>query len=81
MERLDTKASLQDAETILLETLARLQETEEMEGEAAKSPQKEEEAKNIVEPSPHPILGSYYNFMEARKIIPQKFTVPLFLAL
>jgi len=35
----------------------------------------------IVEPSPQPSLGSYYNFLEARKIIPQKFTVPLFLAL
>jgi len=26
-------------------------------------------------------LGSYYNFLEAGKIIPQKFTVPVFLAL
>jgi len=52
MKMLDTKASLQDAETILPETLARLKETEEMEGEAAKSPQKEEKVDNIVEPSP-----------------------------
>ena len=36
---------------------------------------------NIVEPIPKPSLGSYYNFLEAGKIIPQKFTVPLFLAL
>ena len=34
-----------------------------------------------MEPSPQPNLGSYYNFLEAGKIIPQKFTVPLFLAL
>ena len=26
-------------------------------------------------------MGSYYNFLEAGKIIPQKFAVPLFLAL
>ena len=38
MKMLDTKSSLQDAETILQETLARLKETEEMEGEVAKSP-------------------------------------------
>lgn len=38
---LGTKASLQDVETILQETLARLKEIEEMEGEADKSPQRE----------------------------------------
>ena len=81
MKMLDTKTSLQDAETILQETLARLKETEEMEGEVAKSPQKEEEVKHIMEPSPQPSLSSYYNLLEARKIIPQKFTVPLFFAL
>ena len=81
MKRLDTKASLQDAEAILQETLARLNETEAMEGEAAKSPQREEKVENIMDPSPQPSLGSYYNFLEAGKIIPQKFTVPLFLAL
>ena len=81
MKILDTKASLQDADTVLQETLARLKETEEMEGEADKSPQEEENVENIVEPSPHPSLGSYYNFLEVEKIIPQKFTVPLFLAL
>jgi len=35
----------------------------------------------IMELSPQPSLGSYYKFLEARKIIPQKFTVPLFLTL
>jgi len=34
-----------------------------------------------MEPSPQPSLGSYYNFLEAGKIIPQKFPMPLFLAL
>jgi len=81
MKMLDTKASLQDVRTVLQETLARLKEIEEMEGEAAKSPQEEEKVENIVEPSPQPSLGSYYNFLEVGKIIPQKFTVPLFLAL
>ena len=60
-----------------------------MEGEAPSSPPREdeveppreEEKENIPEPSPQPSLSSYYNFLEARKIIPQKFTVPLFFAL
>ena len=52
-----------------------------MEERVAKSPQEEDKTEVIVEPSPQPNLGSYYNFLEARKIIPQKFTVPLFLAL
>lgn len=34
-----------------------------------------------METSPQPNLGSYYNFLEAGRIIPQKFKVPLFLAL
>ena len=61
--------------------MARLKEIERMEGEVAKSPQKEEEVEHIMEPSPQPSLGSYYNFLEVGKIIPQKFTVPLFFAL
>jgi len=52
-----------------------------MEERAAKSPHEEEKTEVIMEPSPQPSLGSYYNFLEAGKIIPQKFTVPLFLAL
>ena len=34
-----------------------------------------------MEPSPQPSLGSYYNLLEAGKIIPKKFVVPLFFAL
>ena len=60
-----------------------------MEGEAATSPpredggepRREEEVEHIPKPSPQPSLSSYYNFLEAGKIIPQKFTVPLFFAL
>ena len=78
---LDTKTSLQDAETILQDTLARLKETEELEEKVAKSSQEEEKTENIVEPSTQPSLGSYYNLLEAGKIIPQKFAVPLFFAL
>ena len=81
MEKLSSEASLQDAEAILQETLARLKETEQMEERAAKSPQEEEKTDVIMEPSPQPSLGSYYKFLEAGKIIPQKFTVSLFLAL
>ena len=69
--------------------MARLKETKRMEGEAATSPPREdgveppreEEVEHIPEPSPQPSLSSYYNFLEAGKIIPQKFTVPLFFAL
>lgn len=67
MERLASKISLQDAEAVLHETLARLKETKKMEGEAAKSPQKEEEVEHIMEPNPQPSLGSYYNFLDAEK--------------
>ena len=52
-----------------------------MEEKAAKQPQEEERTEEILEPSPHPSLGSYYNLLEAGKIIPQKFAVPLFFAL
>ena len=84
-----SKARLQDAENVLQETLARLQETEKREGEGPSSPPregeieppKEAEKEHIPEPSPQPSLSSYYNFLEAGKIIPQKFTVPLFFAL
>lgn len=84
-----SKARLQDAEDALQETLARLKETERMEGEAPSSPPregeveppKEVEKEHIPEPSPQPSLSSYYNFLEAGKIIPQKSTVPLFFAL
>lgn len=81
MEKLNSEASLQDAEDVLQETLARLKETKQMEERAAKSPQEEEKTDVIMKPSPQPNLGSYYNFLEAGKIIPQKFIVPLFLAL
>jgi len=91
-ERMDQLASttpLQDAEAVLQETLARLKETEKMEGEAPSSPPREdeveppreEEKEPIPEPTPQPSLSSYYNFLEAGKIIPQKFPVPLFFAL
>ena len=81
MEKLNSEASLQDVEAALQETLARLKETEQMEERVAKSSQEEEKADTIMEPSPQPSQDSYYNFLEAEKIIPQKFIVPLFLAL
>ena len=43
MDRLASKARLQDAEAALQETLARLKETERMEGEAPSSPLREDE--------------------------------------
>lgn len=81
MEKLNLEASLHDAEIVLQETLARLKETEQMEERAATSPQEEEKTEVILEPSPKLSLGSYYNFLEAGKIIPQKFTMSLFLSL
>lgn len=81
MELLASKTSLQGAEVVVQETLARLKETERMEGEADTSPQREEDIEHIMEPSPLPSVSSYYNFLEAGKIIPQKFTVPIFFAL
>ncbi len=89
---MDEKTRLQQAQEVLQETLARLQETEQKEKEGPSSPKKDEleppgeEEKekgkeHIPEPTPSPNLTSYYNFLEAGKIIPQKFTVPLFIAL
>ena len=89
MHQLASTTPLQDVEAVLQETLARIKETEKMEGEAPSSPPREdeveppreEEKEHILEPTPQPSLSSYYNFLEAGKIIPQKFTVPLFFAL
>ena len=78
---MDSKIALQEAETTLHETLAKLKETKKLEEKAAKQPQGEEKTKEILELSPQPSLGSYYNLLEGGKIIPQKFTVPLFFAL
>lgn len=61
--------------------MAKLKETEKLEEKVAKPSQEEEKIEEILEPSPQPSLGSYYNLLEARKIIPQKFAVPLFFAL
>ena len=50
-----------------------------MEAEVEQPVEVEEE--QIQEPSPQPSLSSYYTFLEGGKIIPQKFTMPLFFAL
>jgi len=52
MEKLNSKASLQDVETVLQETLAGLKETEQMEEREVTSPQEEEKIEVILEPSP-----------------------------
>ena len=78
---MDSKTVLQEAEKALQETQAKLKEIEKLEEKAAKQPQEEERIEEILEPSPQPSLGSYYNLLEAGKIIPQKFVVPLFFAL
>lgn len=78
---MDSKIALYEAKTFLQETMAKLKETEKMEEKAAKPSQEEETFEKILEPSPQPSLGSYYNLLEARKIIPQKFAVPLLFAL
>ena len=85
VDQLTEKARLQDAENALQDTLARLKETERMEEEPLSLPRegeveppKDVEEEHIPKPSPQPSLSSYYNFLDAGKIIPQKFTVPLF---
>lgn len=56
---MDSKAVLQEAETSLQETLAKLKETEKLEEKAAEQSQGEGKAKEIPEPSPQPNLSSY----------------------
>jgi len=41
---------------------------------------KEEDPK-LKKPSPQPKLDSYYSFIEGGRVIPQKFTIPLFFEL
>ena len=78
---MDSKIVLQEAENSLQETRAKLKETEKLEEKAAKQSQEEGKTEEILEPSLQPSLGSYYNMLEAGKVIPQKFVVPLFFAL
>ncbi len=40
-----------------------------------------EEAQELQEPNPHPSLASYYNLLEGGRIIPQKFSIPVFFEL
>lgn len=72
-----SKAVLQEEQTYLQETLAKLKETEKLEKKAEEHIREEDKAKEIPEPVPQPNLGSYYNLLEGGKIIPQKFVVPL----
>lgn len=71
IELMDSKAVLQEAQTSIQETLAKLKETKQLEKKAAEQSQEEGKAKEIPEPSPQPNLGSYYNLLEGGKIIPQ----------
>lgn len=77
---MDSKIVLQEAEKSLQETWAKLKETEKLEEKETKQPQEEERTEKILEPTPQPSLGTYYNLLEAGKIIPHKFAVPLFFA-
>lgn len=52
-----------------------------MEEKVAKKSQGEIKTEEILEPTPQPDLGSYYNLLEGVKIIPWKFVVPLFFEL
>lgn len=55
---MDSKAVLQEAETSLQETLAKLKETEKLKEKAVEQSRWEGKAKEIPEPSPQPNLGS-----------------------
>jgi len=60
---MDSKAVLQEAQTSLQETLAKLKEIDKLEEKAEEQSQEEDKAKEIPEPSPQPNLGSYYNHL------------------
>ena len=81
LKTMESKTVLQEAEKALQETRAKLKDPEKLEEKAAKQPQEEERTEEILEPIPQPNLGTYYNLLEAGKIIPQKFAVPLLFAL
>lgn len=67
---MDSKTTRQEAEKSLQETLAKLREIEKLDEKVAKQSQVEGNTEKILEPSPQPSLGPYYNLLEARKIIP-----------
>ena len=77
----DPKIFLHEAQTVLQETLSKLLETQKLEKRAKEETKGKDEIAETQEPHPQPSLGSYYNLLERGKIIPQKFTVPLFFAL
>lgn len=78
---MDSKVVLQEVQTSLQETLAKLKETKKLEKKVEEKTQEEGKAKEIPEPRLQPNLGYYYNLLKGGKIIPKKFAVPLFFEL
>ena len=52
-----------------------------MDKEGSLQQETKEEDTELKEPSPQPNLDSYYKFIEGDKVIPQKFSIPLFFEL
>ena len=78
---MDSKAVLKEAQTSLQETLEKLKETEKLGKKTEEKTQEGDKSKEILEPRPHPKLGSNYILLEGGKIIPQNFAVTLFFEL
>ena len=52
-----------------------------MDEERSKQPETKRKDLELEEPSPQPNIDSYYKFIEGGRVIPQKFTIPLFIEL
>lgn len=77
----DTQHYLEEAETILHDTLLNLQETQKLENEGGQQQETKEKDPNLKEPSPQHNLDSCYRFFEGGRVLPQKFAIPLFFEL
>lgn len=77
----DTQKDLQEAEAILQETLLNLQDTQKLDKEGSVQQETKKEDPELREPSPQPNLDSYYRFIEWGRVVPQKFSIPLFFEL
>ena len=59
----------------------KLQEAQKLERKVVEQQEAKEEDPETKEPNPQPNLESYYRFIKGGRVIPQKFSIPLFFKL
>ena len=66
---------------MLQDNLLNLQEAQKLERKVGEQQEAKGEDPETKEPSPQPNLDSYYQFIQGGRVIPQKFSIPLFFEL